>query len=234
MEIVPAIDLINGACVRLKQGNFESKTEYERSPIEVALDFEKQGAKRLHVVDLDGARKGSSQNKNVLIDILNVTNLEVDYGGGIRTTEEVDRLFELGVSMISVGSIAVEHPELIADWVKNFGSERIIVSADMYQGKIVSNGWQKNSGICLVEFCGRMESAGVSKMMCTDVEKDGMMEGANLNAYQLLRSKFPNLKFIASGGVKSKQDLDDLRRIGMYEAIVGKLLYEKKDVLVFE
>lgn len=231
MKIIPAIDIIDGKCVRLTQGDYGQKKIYNEDPLEVALSFEAAGLTRLHLVDLDGAKRGQVVNWNVIESITRHTTLQVDFGGGIKTTPEIERLIALGVRQVNLGSIAVKQPEKITEWLDQFGSEKIILSADVKNEMISINGWQQDSSINIIAFLREYIQRGISHVTCTDIATDGMLTGPNIELYKKLLLSFPQLHVIASGGVSSIDDLHELRAIGVDGVIVGKAIYEGKVTL---
>lgn len=226
MRIIPAIDLIDGKCVRLTQGDYSQKKIYNENPVEVAKSFEDVGLEYLHLVDLDGAKAGSVVNWKVVEAITTQTKLHVDFGGGVKTDEEIQRLFDLGVEQVNLGSIAVKDPARVRGWIKKFGSEKIILSADIKDGMIAIHGWQENSTLTIEHFVQDFIERGIEFVTCTDISTDGMLTGPNLELYKNLLIRFPQLSLIASGGVSGKEDLIKLRNIGVDGVIVGKAIYE--------
>ena len=231
MRIIPAIDIIDGKCVRLVQGDYAQKTIYNENPLEVARSFENAGLTHLHLVDLDGAKAGKVISWQVVEKITSGTSLKVDFGGGIKTTEEVERLLNLGVSQVNLGSIAVREPEKITDWIQQFGADSIILSADVKNEMISIDGWQQNSAINIVAFLRDYIQRGIKHVTCTDIGTDGMLTGPNVELYKKILLSFPQLHLIASGGVSSLDDLHELKLIGADGAIVGKAIYEGRILL---
>ena len=231
MRIIPAIDIIDGKCVRLVQGDYAQKTIYNENPLEVARSFENAGLTHLHLVDLDGAKAGKVISWQVVEKITSGTSLKVDFGGGIKTTEEVKRLLNLGVSQVNLGSIAVREPEKITDWIQQFGADSIILSADVKNEMISIDGWQQNSAINIVAFLRDYIQRGIKHVTCTDIGTDGMLTGPNVELYKKILLSFPQLHLIASGGVSSLDDLHELKLIGADGAIVGKAIYEGRILL---
>ena len=228
MRIIPAIDIIDGKCVRLVQGDYTQKTIYNENPLEVAKSFEDAGLTHLHLVDLDGAKAGKVISWKVVEKITSGTSLKVDFGGGIKTTEEVERLLNLGVSQVNLGSIAVRNPEKISEWIQQFGQDSIILSADVKNEMISIDGWQQNSAINIVAFLRDYIQRGIKHVTCTDIGTDGMLTGPNIELYKKILLSFPQLHLIASGGVSSIEDLHELKQIGADGVIVGKAIYEGK------
>jgi phosphoribosylformimino-5-aminoimidazole carboxamide ribotide isomerase len=225
-EVIPAIDIINGSCVRLSQGNFADKTVYSDSPVDMARRFEDAGLTRLHMVDLDGARAGRICNLPVLESVTSLTSLKIDFSGGIRTAEDVSMVLAAGAEMIAVGSMAVKDPDRIGEWVETFGASRVIIGADVRDGVIAVNGWETKTGLELTPFLRAMHSRRVTQVFVTDVSKDGLLAGPAMEIYREILSDFNGLEVIASGGVATLKDLEELRDIGCSGAIIGKALYE--------
>jgi phosphoribosylformimino-5-aminoimidazole carboxamide ribotide isomerase len=228
MEIIPAIDIINGQCVRLTKGDFEKQIVYNNDPVSVAKSFEEVGIKRLHIVDLDGANQEPLKNLKTLESIAKTTTLTVDFGGGIKTTEDVQSVFNAGAAMVSVGSITVKDPDLFSQWIADFGPEKFLPGADVLFKKIKIHGWKEETGIDIFDFIKDIISKGINQVFCTDISKDGMMEGPSIELYKDILSEFPSLHLIASGGISCFDDLIILREIGCSGAIVGKAIYEEK------
>lgn len=226
MRIIPAIDIIDGKCVRLVQGDYAQKTIYNENPLDMAKSFEDAGLTHLHLVDLDGAKAGKVMSWQVAEKITTGTSLKVDFGGGIKTTEEIERLIDLGVNQVNLGSIAVRDPEKITGWIQQFGADKIILSADVKNEMISIDGWQQNSAINIVSFLRDYIQRGIKHVTCTDIGTDGMLTGPNIELYKKILLSFPQLHLIASGGVSSLDDLHELRQIGADGVIVGKAIYE--------
>ena len=226
MEIIPAIDLINGQCVRLTEGDFAQQTTYDADPVAVAQRFEQQGVKRLHLVDLDGARAKRPVNLPVLERIASSTTLVIDYGGGLQSEQAVRQAFAAGAAQVTAGSIAVREPAVVGGWIQSFGADRIIVGADFRDHRIAINAWAEQSERTLEEFLAYYLTAGATTFICTDVSKDGKLQGPALATYQTLRQAFPQAQLIASGGVTTLADVAALAEIGMHGAIIGKAIYE--------
>ena len=226
IEIIPALDLMDGKCVRLKQGDFSRKTVYSDDPVETAKQFEASGVKRLHMVDLDGARKGEPANINVLEEVANATGLAIDFGGGIKTEANVKRVFDAGAEMVNLGSIAVTEPDLFFEWLDHFGSESVLLGADVRSGKLAINGWQEDTEVEAIPFLSEYHARGVEQAFVTDISKDGAMQGPSLRLYKEISLAVPGLKLIASGGVTSTGDIDDLEQMGCTGVIIGKAIYE--------
>lgn len=226
MRILPAIDLIDGKCVRLTQGDYAQKKIYNENPVDVAKGFEAAGLKYLHLVDLDGAKAGKVVNWKVVEAITSLTNLVVDFGGGIKTEQEIKQLFDSGVSQVNIGSLAVKNPTMVYQWIEQFGPDKIILSADVKNELIAISGWQENSNHNITDFIDSYKQKGLRYVTCTDIAVDGMLTGPNIELYKKLLSAFPDIKLIASGGVSSMKDLDALQAINVDGVIIGKAIYE--------
>lgn len=231
MQIIPAIDLIGGKCVRLSQGDYSSKKEYHDDPLEMAKRFEGAGIQRLHLVDLDGAKAKKIVNGEVLERISAETSLEVDFGGGIQADEEIEKAFELGAKQVTGGSIAVKNASLFKTWIKTYGSEKIILGADAKDRKIAVGGWEETTKVDLIPFIKDYVALGISYVICTDVAKDGLLQGPSVDLYKEILEEIPSVKLIASGGVSSVKDLEELEKIGVFGTIVGKAYYEGRVTL---
>lgn len=226
MRIIPAIDIIDGKCVRLTQGDYAQKKVYNENPLEVAKAFERAGLKYLHLVDLDGAKAGRVINWKVIEAITGGTTLSVDFGGGIKKEEEIRKLFDAGVRQVNLGSIAVKDPALVQSWIETYGTEKIILSADVKNEMVAISGWTEDSTISIGNFIADYLKKGIRYITCTDISTDGMLQGPNVALYKELLDKFPQVKLIASGGVSSVQDLEALKKIAVDGVIVGKAIYE--------
>ena len=226
IQLIPAIDIINGQCVRLTKGDYAQKTVYSDSPAEVAKGFEQLGFQRLHVVDLDGAKSKHIVNEQVLRSITETTTLTVDFGGGIKTDEDIRKAFDAGAAMVTVGSIAVLQPELCFEWLNEYGPERIILGADVRHGKISINGWKEDSDEDLLPFLRKYVEAGIRNVLCTEISKDGTLAGPAIGLYQRIMQEYPQLHLIASGGVSSIDDIRALDRAGIPAVVFGKAIYE--------
>ena len=226
IELIPAIDIINGQCVRLTKGDYEQKTVYSDSPAEVAKGFEQLGYKRLHVVDLDGAKSKHIVNDEVLRSITTETKLTVDFGGGIKTDEDIRKAFDAGAKMVTVGSIAVQQPELCFEWLEKYGAERIILGADVRHGKISINGWKEDSDEDLLPFLRKYIDAGIRNVLCTEISKDGTLAGPAIDLYRSIMEEYPELHLIASGGVSCMADIEALDQAGIPAVVFGKAIYE--------
>ncbi len=226
MVIYPAMDIYEGRCVRLRQGDFSRRTTYGDYPSSVALAFHNLGFTHLHVIDLEGAREGRVVNVDALADILSASAIRAQVGGGIRTADDIDMLLSKGAGRVVVASAVVEHPERIPEWIERFGADRIVVAIDLREGRIAVEGWEKQSERRHEEFIAEMVASGVRSFLCTDIERDGMMGGPNVALYDSLRQRFPDLELIASGGVGFVDDLTILDRVGVDGVIIGKAWYE--------
>ena len=227
IELIPAIDIIEGQCVRLTKGDYDQKTVYG-NPLEMAQEFERIGFRRLHMVDLDGAKSKHIVNDEMLNRITKATNLIVDFGGGIKTDEDIRKAFDNGALMVTVGSIAVTHPEQFLLWVEQYGAERLILGADVRNGKISINGWKEDSTEDLLPFLRRYIDAGVRNVLCTEISKDGTLQGPAIELYQRVMKEYPELHLIASGGVSSIEDIKSLDAAGIPAVVFGKAIYEGK------
>lgn len=228
IELIPAIDLIDGKCVRLTKGDYNQKKIYNENPVEIAKGFEEMGFKRLHVVDLDGARSKHIVNVEVLKAITTETNLIVDFGGGIKSEEDIEKAFANGASMVTIGSIAVTQPELFLKWLVQYGAEKLILGADVKNGMISINGWKENSAEQLLPFLKKYIDHGVKNVLCTEISKDGTLQGPALQLYQEIMVAYPQLHLIASGGVSSNEDIIALDQAGIPAVVFGKAFYEGK------
>lgn len=228
MHIIPAIDIIDGKCVRLTRGDYSTKKEYRGNPVEVAQEFEAAGIKRLHVVDLDGALKKKIVNIATLEKIANKTGLHIDFGGGIQSDQDIRDAFNAGAQQITGGSIAIKNPAMVEAWLAEFGAEKIILGADVKDKMIAVSGWQENSKVDIFPFLEEYIEKGIKYTICTDVAKDGVLEGPSFDLYQELMKAFPTLQLIASGGVSSIEDLERLDGQNTYGVIIGKAIYENK------
>ena len=228
IELIPAIDIINGQCVRLTKGDYDQKTVYSDSPAKMAKSFETLGFQRLHVVDLDGAKSKHIVNDAVLKAITTETNLTVDFGGGIKTDEDIEKAFAAGAAMVTVGSIAVTNPDLFMDWLEKYGADRLILGADVRHGKISINGWKEDSNEDLLPFLKKYVDAGVKHVLCTEISKDGTLAGPAVDLYRRVMETYPALHLIASGGVSSKEDIIALDAAGIPAVVFGQAIYEGK------
>lgn len=228
IEIIPAIDIIDGKCVRLSQGDYEQKKVYNENPLEVAKMFEGVGVRRLHLVDLDGAKAQHIVNYKVLESITNSTSLVVDFGGGLKSDDDLRIAFECGARMVTGGSIAVKNPTVFRSWIEKFGSEKIILGADVKDEKIAVGGWLETTQTELIPFVQDYHKAGVNKVICTDISKDGMLQGPSIELYKKILAEISSLYLIASGGVSSMADIEQLQEAGVPAVITGKAIYEGK------
>ncbi|MFT6246681.1 MAG: phosphoribosylformimino-5-aminoimidazole carboxamide ribotide isomerase [Salibacteraceae bacterium] len=230
MRIIPAIDIIDGKCVRLTRGDYDTSKIYNIDPVEVAKEFEANGIQFLHVVDLDGAKSKRIVNYKILEKIVSETNLSIDFGGGLKSDEDLRIAFDSGANQVTGGSVAVQNPEIFKGWLKQFGANKIILGADCKDRRIATNGWLKTSELDVLDFVLGYQAEGIESVICTDISKDGMLQGPSIELYKELLFK-SEVKLIASGGVASIQDLIDLKGIGCEGAIVGKAIYEGKITL---
>ncbi len=228
IELIPAIDIINGQCVRLTKGDYNQKTVYNDSPSLVAHEFEKIGFKRLHVVDLDGAKSKHIVNSQALHQITSETHVQVDFGGGIKTDADIETAFANGAKMVTVGSIAVTNPDLFISWMEKYGAERMILGADVRNGKISINGWKEDSTEDLLPFLQKYIDAGVRNVLCTEISKDGTLQGPAIELYSQVMEAYPQLHLIASGGVSCMADIQALNQAGIPAVVFGKAIYEGK------
>ncbi|UPQ78971.1 1-(5-phosphoribosyl)-5-[(5-phosphoribosylamino)methylideneamino]imidazole-4-carboxamide isomerase [Flavobacterium azooxidireducens] len=228
MKIIPAIDIIEGKCVRLSKGNYDSKKIYNENPLEVAKSFEAHGITNLHLVDLDGAKSGQILNYKILEEISTNTTLKIDFGGGLKTNKDVEIAFECGANQISGGSIAVKKPSLFEEWIQRFGNEKIILGADVSNGKIAVSGWQEESSEELIPFIKNYQTKGIQSVICTDIAKDGMLEGPSFEIYKTILNEVKKIKLIASGGISTFDELPKLAELGCHGVIIGKAIYESR------
>ena len=226
MIIIPAIDIINGKCVRLTKGDYTKQKIYNEDPVEVAKQFAGGGLGRLHIVDLDGAKAGKICNINVLENIVAATNMVIDFGGGVKNIGDVEAVLNAGAAMVTIGSLAVKHPQLLEEWLMEFGSDKFLIGADVLDEKIKISGWLEDSGINIFDFVGTLISLGATNIFCTDISKDGMMEGPSINLYKKIIEQYPEINLIASGGVSHIDDVLQLKEIGCTGVIIGKAIYE--------
>jgi len=228
VRIIPAIDIIDGKCVRLSKGDYETKKIYNENPLEVAKAFEDHGIQHLHLVDLDGAKSKHIVNYKILDLIASRTSLQIDFGGGLKTDEDLKIAFESGAQQITGGSIAVKHPEIFENWIAAYGSEKIILGADCNDTKIAISGWQEESELEVKSFIDDYNKKGISYVICTDISKDGMLEGPSVELYKDILNTTPEIHLIASGGITTLDDLETLLEIGCEGAIIGKAIYENR------
>ncbi len=234
IEIIPAIDLIDGKCVRLTQGDYDEKKVYADSPVEVAREFEAQGVRRLHLVDLDGARSKHVVNLPVVEAIARETNLIIDFGGGIKSDDDIKKVFDAGAQMVTVGSVAVTQPDTFTRWLCEYGADHIILGADVKNERISINGWKEEGDESLLPFIERYMAYGVQHVLCTDISKDGMLTGPAIDLYKKILNHYPTLNLIASGGVGQMADIEQLDSIGVRQVVVGKAIYEGRVRLKIE
>ena len=228
IELIPAIDLIDGKCVRLTKGDYNQKKIYNENPVEIAKGFEEMGFKRLHVVDLDGARSKHIVNVDVLRAITTETNLIVDFGGGIKSEEDIEKAFANGASLVTIGSIAVTQPELFLKWLDQYGANKLILGADVKNGMISINGWKEDSSEELLPFLKKYIDHGVKNVLCTEISKDGTLQGPATSLYREIMVAYPQIHLIASGGVSSNEDIIALEQAGIPAVVFGKAFYEGK------
>jgi phosphoribosylformimino-5-aminoimidazole carboxamide ribotide isomerase len=228
MQIIPAIDLIGGRVVRLTEGDYSKKTEYHSNPVDIARQFEDAGLKRLHVVDLDGAKKGSVVNWDVLENIVAGTSLEIDFGGGVKQEADVQRIIDSGARWVTIGSMAVKQPDVFASWIEKYGADRFFLGADVRGEKIAVGGWLETTDLDVHGFIMQYSNRGLNYVFCTDISKDGKLEGPSTSLYKLILAGNRNIDLVASGGVTTMEDLYELRDAGCHGAIVGKAIYENR------
>ena len=226
MTIIPAIDIINGKCVRLTKGDYAQQKVYNENPVEVAKQFADAGLQRVHIVDLDGAKAGKIINLGVLESIASATNLVIDFGGGIKNINDVSNVFSAGASIATIGSLAVKHPEIVEEWLMEFGTDKFLIGADVLDEKIKISGWLEDGGIDIFTFIGKMIGLGAHNIFCTDISKDGVMAGPSVDLYKKIIEQHPEINLIASGGVTTINDVVELKAIGCSGAIIGKAIYE--------
>jgi phosphoribosylformimino-5-aminoimidazole carboxamide ribotide isomerase len=228
MEIIPAIDIIDGKCVRLTRGDYATKIEYSANPVKIAGIFEDHGISRLHLVDLDGAKEKRVINDRVLQEIAAQTNLSIDFGGGVQSDGDIELVFSAGARQVTGGSIAVKNERLFRKWIDKYGPDLIILGADVQDRKIAVHGWQEDSGLDIFGFLEKYIDLGIQYVICTEISKDGVLEGPAIELYRDIVNSYPELKLIASGGVASLDDLTRLEQIGVYGVIIGKAIYENR------
>jgi phosphoribosylformimino-5-aminoimidazole carboxamide ribotide isomerase len=226
IKIIPSIDLVDGKCVRLTQGNFDEKKIYDSDPVAVAKRFAEAGIERLHLVDLDGAKAGKVINHQILERIAAETKLKIDFGGGIKSDDDIQKVFDCGANQVTAGTIAVQNPKLVLSWIQKFGKDKIILGADILNGIVRINGWVNPSEIKLFDFITNYQWHGIRYVLCTDIEKDGMMKGSSVDLYKSIIKQFPEMRVIASGGVSSIEEIKQLNKIGCYGVVIGKAIYE--------
>jgi phosphoribosylformimino-5-aminoimidazole carboxamide ribotide isomerase len=226
IELIPAIDIIDGKCVRLSKGDYNTRKVYAENPVDVAMAYEDHGIRRLHVVDLDGAASRHIVNYRTLDLIASRTSLIIDFGGGIKTDEDLVIAFDNGAEMVTLGSVAVKEPQLMQRWIEKYGQERIILGADVRDGRISTNGWKEDSPLELMPFLKDYTAKGITKVLCTDISRDGMLQGPAIDLYRQVMAEFPGMHLIASGGVSGIQDLEALQEAGIPAVVIGKAIYE--------
>ncbi len=228
IRIIPAIDIIEGKCIRLTQGDYGSKVIYNENPLEVAKQFEDSGIQYLHLVDLDGAKAKKIINRKVLEEIAAKTKLKIDFGGGIRTDEDIKLAFDCGAEQVTGGSVAVKNKELFLSWLRKFGTEKIILGTDVKDEMVAINGWYENTKINVFSFIESYQKLGVQTIICTDIKRDGLLQGAAINLYKKITDRFSGIKLIASGGISSIDEIDELIKLDLDGVIIGKAIYENK------
>ena len=227
MKVIPAIDIIDGKCVRLSKGDYDTKKIYHENPLDIAKEYEAHGIQYLHLVDLDGAKAKTIKNLKTLEMLASQTNLIIDFGGGIKTRESLENAFNAGANQVTIGSIAVENSKLCEEWITKFGAEKLILGADCLNRKIKTSGWLTDSDLDVLDFIQSYERKGIKEVICTDISKDGMLQGPSFELYQEILNQ-SEISLIASGGISSMKDLEDLKEIGCSGAIIGKAIYEGK------
>ncbi len=232
MKIIPAIDLIDGKCVRLSQGDYNTKKIYNESPLAVAKEFESIGITNLHLVDLDGAKAKNIVNHHILKSIVENTNLEIDFGGGIKSDADIELAFASGAKQVTAGTIAVKNKSMFLAWLERYTAKKLILGADVLDGNIAIQGWLSKTEVTIWNFLDYYTKQGVEYVICTDISKDGMLSGSSLELYADIMKKYPQLKLIASGGVSSISEIEELDKMGIYGAIIGKAIYENKISMV--
>lgn len=226
MIVIPAIDIIDGKCVRLTEGDFSTRKEYSSDPVEIARKFERAGLTHLHVVDLDGARTGSIVNQQILASITRETNLRVDFGGGLKSEGDVRIAMDSGAEKVTGGSVAVKNPDIFKEWIRKFGAEKIILGADVRDRRIAVSGWQETTILDIETFVEAYSREGIKYSIATEISRDGRLSGPDFELYEMLQTRFPSINWIASGGISGLEDLQRLEQLGLYGAIVGKAYYE--------
>ena len=228
IEIIPAIDIIDGKCVRLTKGDYSTKKVYNEDPVEVAKMFESHGIKRLHTVDLDGAKSQHVVNYKTIEKIADHTSLVIDFVGGIKSDKDIEIAFESGASMVTIGSIAVKQPALFESWLNRYGDNKIILGADVKEGLVSINGWKEEGDVELLPFLRNYINKGIDNVLCTDISRDGMLQGPSIDLYKKIMALFPQLHLIASGGVSCIEDIAELNEAGIPAVVFGKAIYEGK------
>ena len=228
IELIPAIDIIEGKCVRLTKGEYSSQKTYSENPLEIAKQLEDIGVKRLHMVDLDGAKSKHIVNHKVLETIANSTSLKIDFGGGIKSDADVHTAFDSGASLVTIGSVASTSPELFMSWIDKYGTDKIILGADVRNGMISINGWKEDSQYSLFDFLDKYIEAGIINILCTEISRDGMLEGPATDLYKEIMQRYPNINLIASGGISCMKDIEVLDDNGIPSVVFGKVMYEER------
>lgn len=228
IQLIPAIDIIGGKCVRLTKGDYGQKKIYNDNPVAQAREFERLGFTRLHIVDLDGAQASHIVNEDIVRGITEATHLRVDFGGGIKTEQDIKKAFAAGAAMVTIGSVAIRHPELFLKWLDRYGADRLILGADVRNGHISINGWKEDSEVELLPFLEKFVAAGVTSVLCTEISRDGTLLGPAIELYKSIMARYPHLQLIASGGVGSNDDIRNLDEAGIPAVVFGKAWYEGK------
>ncbi len=228
IELIPAIDIIEGKCVRLTKGEYSSQKTYNENPLEIAKQLEDIGVKRLHMVDLDGAKSKHIVNHKVLETIANSTSLKIDFGGGIKSDADIHTAFDSGASLVTIGSVASTSPELFMSWIDKYGTDKIILGADVRNGMISINGWKEDSQYSLFDFLDKYIEAGIINILCTEISRDGMLEGPATDLYKEIMQRYPNINLIASGGISCMKDIEVLDDNGIPSVVFGKAMYEER------
>ncbi|WP_020532017.1 HisA/HisF-related TIM barrel protein [Flexithrix dorotheae] len=231
IDIIPSLSVIGGKCVRLSQGDYKNKTVYDESPIDIAKKFEDNGITKIHLIDLEGAKAGRVINYDILELICGHTNLEVNFGGGINTDGDINKVFEYGAKMITVGSLAIKNKNLFTSWLISYGRQKVVLSADALDRKIQIKGWQKKTDIDLLDHIEYYFERSIQYVKCSDVSRDGLLQGSSIDIYKDILKKFPELKLFASGGVSSLDEIKALEEVGVHGVIVGKAIYEEQITL---
>ncbi len=228
IELIPAIDIIEGKCVRLTKGEYSSQKTYSKNPLEIAKQLEDIGVKRLHMVDLDGAKSKHIVNHKVLETIANSTSLKIDFGGGIKSDADIHTAFDSGASLVTIGSVASTSPEMFMSWIDKYGTDKIILGADVRNGMISINGWKEDSQYSLFDFLDKYIEAGIINILCTEISRDGMLEGPATDLYKEIMQRYPNINLIASGGISCMKDIEVLNDNGIPSVVFGKAMYEER------
>lgn len=231
IEILPAIDIIGGRCVRLSQGDYAQTKVYNESPVDMAKRYADCGVRRIHVVDLDGAKSSSPQNLKTLERMAVGANVEIEWGGGIKSGESLRALFDYGATYAIVGSVAAQKPELFAEWLSAYGGERMVLGADLRDGKVSVNGWQQEVEMTIDDIIEKFKPAGLKQVICTDISRDGMLQGPSFGLYTSLQERYGDVDFTVSGGISSMHDIEECNRLGLRKVIVGKAIYENRITL---